>query len=133
MKIKDIDHIVITTSDLQKCFDFYTRILGMKKVYENGRYSLLFGNHRFNIHTRKAEFLPAALHPEYGSLDLCLTVEEDMQAIIQEIQRKSYPIEFGPVERHGALGTMQSIYLRDPDGNLIELSSYRKEKQECNF
>lgn len=124
MKFKNIDHIVITTENLGACLHFYVDILGMELDQSNNRYALKFGRQKFNIHTRKAEFLPAAANPTYGSLDLCLIVEDDIDDVKHEIESKGYPIELGPVVRHGALGEMQSIYLRDPDGNLIELSKY---------
>ncbi|MCH4039366.1 MAG: VOC family protein [Lachnospiraceae bacterium] len=124
MKIKNIDHLVITTQNLDACLHFYADILGMECDVSNGRYLVRFGNQKFNIHTKKAEFLPAAAFPTYGSLDLCLVVDGDIETVKQEIAEKGYPIEEGPVIRHGALGEMKSIYLRDPDGNLIELSSY---------
>lgn len=128
MKIENLDHLVITTQDLDACLGFYVNVLGMRCEERNGRYSVCFGTHgfeKFNIHTRKAEFLPAAAHPAYGSLDLCLVVDEKISAVKREIEESGYPIEEGPLIRHGARGEMQSIYLRDPDGNLIELSSYR--------
>ena len=124
MKISHIDHLVITTQNLNACLHFYVDILNMKHEYHDNRHSLVFGNEKFNIHTRKAEFLPAAENPTYGSLDLCLIIDGDMNQVKQEIENKGYPIELGPVTRHGAQGEMTSIYLRDPDGNLIELSSY---------
>lgn len=124
MKIQKVDHLVITTSDLDKCLAFYVGILGMELDESNNRFALRFGESKFNIHTRKAEFLPAAQNPTYGSLDLCLRMDEPIDEIVKEIEAKGYPIEEGPVIRHGALGTMQSVYLRDYDGNLIEISSY---------
>ncbi|WP_443653260.1 VOC family protein [Dialister hominis] len=124
MKYKTIDHIVITTENLEACLHFYVDILGMRAEEKNGRYALFFGNQKFNIHTRKAEFLPAAGNPEYGSLDLCLAIEGSIEDAEKEIKEKGSAIEEDPVTRHGALGEMKSIYLRDPDGNLIELASY---------
>lgn len=124
MKIENIDHIVLITAALEPCLHFYTYILGMKHVEWDGRHALSFGVHKFNIHTRKGEFQPAAKVPEYGSLDVCLIVEDDIHALKAEIERKGWPVELGPVTRHGALGEMQSLYLRDPDGNLIELAHY---------
>lgn len=126
MKVKAIDHLVITTSNLEKCLAFYVGILGMELDESNNRYALRFGKSKFNIHTRKAEFLPAAQNPTYGSLDLCLIVDTFIDEIVKEIKDKGYPIEEGSVIRHGALGAMQSVYLRDYDGNLIEISSYNK-------
>lgn len=124
MKFKNIDHIVITTQNLDACLHFYVDILGMELDQKNGRYALRFGKQKFNIHTRKAEFLPAAGHPTYGSLDLCLILDGSLDEAKTEIEGKGYPIELGPVTRHGARGEMRSIYLRDPDGNLVELAEY---------
>ncbi|WP_298464649.1 VOC family protein [uncultured Mitsuokella sp.] len=126
MKFKNIDHIVITTQDLKACLHFYVDILGMELDQRNGRYAVRFGSQKFNIHTRTAEFLPAAEHPTYGSLDLCLILDGSLDMAKAEIERKGYPIELRPVTRHGACGEMRSIYLRDPDGNLIELAEYHK-------
>ena len=123
MRYRNIDHLVITTRNLQDCLHFYIDVLGMEPD-SNGRYAVRFGTQKFNIHTRKAEFLPAAGNPAYGSLDLCLIVEDSLDQAVQELESKGWPIELGPVTRHGALGEMRSLYLRDPDGNLIELSSY---------
>ncbi len=123
MKIKNIDHIVITTRDLKRCLEFYVGILGMTDVEHDDRHSLLFGDCKINIHTRKGEFKPAALNPEYGSQDFCLIVD-DVEKAEREITEKGYQIEEGIVERHGAKGTMRSLYLRDADGNLVELSQY---------
>ena len=128
MKIMNLDHLVITTKDIDACLHFYVDILYMKCDQNNGRYAIYFGdrnNQKFNIHTRKAEFLPATTHPTYGSLDLCLVVEENIESVKQEIENKGYPIEEGPVIRHGAMGKMTSISLRDPDGNLVELCHYQ--------
>ena len=121
-KIKNIDHIVLTTQNLQKCLDFYQNILNMQLDSSNNRYALKFGNQKINIHQQKGEFQPAALAPTYGSLDLCFIVEDILQ-VKSEIEAKNYPIELGIVERTGATSKLQSIYLRDPDGNLIELAS----------
>lgn len=123
MKFKNIDHLVITTADLHACLHFYVDMLGMELDERRGRYAVKFGDSKFNIHTQKAEFLPAAENPTYGSLDLCLEVE-NLDEAIGEIRAAGYPIELGPVVRHGAHGEMQSVYLRDPDGNLVELCWY---------
>ena len=125
MNIKNLDHLVITTRNLDSCLHFYVKILGVACDRSNGRYAVRFGNQKFNIHTKKAEFLPAAAHPTCGSLDLCLVVDGDLDSVKREIERKGYSIEEVPVARHGALGDMESVYLRDPDGNLVELCSYR--------
>lgn len=125
MKIQTIDHLVLTTEKLEECLHFYGEVLGMKITHENNRYALHFGNQKINIHTRKGEFQPAAANPSYGSLDICFVVNDSVENIQKEIKEKDYPIEEGIVKRHGAKGDMHSIYLRDPDGNLIELCSYQ--------
>ncbi len=125
MRITDIDHIVLTTNDLEACLRFYTDILGMEKREAKGRFSLWFGRHKINIHTRPAEFLPAAANPVPGSLDLCFEMEDDIASVYAELKRKKAPLITGIVERNGAKGEMRSVYLRDPDGNLVELASYR--------
>lgn len=124
MNITGLDHLVITTQDIDKCIAFYEGILGLRHEVKNGKHAFYFGRQKINIHTRPAEFLPAAAHPTYGSQDLCLLVEGDIDAIKGEIEAKGYPIEEGVVLRHGALGEMHSIYLRDTDGNLIEIAVY---------
>ena len=127
MKIDHLDHLVITTQDLEKCLHFYVEILGMELDDSNNRYAVKFGNQKFNIHRGKAEFLPAARNVTYGSQDICLIAEGDIHEIKSEIEAKGWPVELGIVQRTGACGAMNSIYLRDPDENLIEISVYRKE------
>ncbi len=124
MNITGLDHLVITTQDIDKCVAFYEGVLGLRHEVENGKHAFYFGRQKINIHTRPAEFLPAAVHPTYGSQDLCLLAEGDIDAIKSELEAKGYPIEEGVVLRHGALGEMHSIYLRDADGNLIEIAVY---------
>lgn len=91
MKYKTIDHIVITTENLEACLHFYVDILGMRAEEKNGRYALFFGNQKFNIHTRKAEFLPAAGNPEYGSLDLCLAMKAASKMPKRKSRKKAAP------------------------------------------
>ena len=124
MKITGIDHLVLTTNNLEACLRFYSDVLGMDVVHTNGRYALHFGKQKINIHTKAAEFLPAADHPQSGSLDICFVVDEPIEMVYRELTNKGIPLETGIVGRHGALGKMKSIYLRDPDGNLVELCSY---------
>lgn len=126
MKIKNLDHIVITTQDLEKCLHFYVDVLDMELDDNNDRYAVKFGSQKFNIHRKKAEFLPAAQNVTYGSQDLCLIAEGDINQIKEEIEKKGYPIELGVVKRTGACGPIDSVYLRDPDGNLVEISVYIK-------
>lgn len=124
MKIVGIDHLVITAADPEESIKFYTEILGMQ--LEKGEHlALKFGSQKINLHRKKAEFLPAAVNPVCGSADLCLLVDGEIDTVYEELQRRRVWSELGEiVERTGARGKMRSIYLRDPDGNLIELSSY---------
>ena len=126
MKIKNIDHIVVTTQDLEKCLYFYGEILGMEIDDANNRYAVKFGNQKINIHRGKAEFLPAAANVTFGSVDICLIAEGNIEEIKQELESKNFPIELGIVGRTGANGPIDSIYLRDPDQNLVEISVYKK-------
>lgn len=124
MKISRLDHFVLTTEHLDECLNFYSNVMGMDIERNNQRYSLRFGNQKINIHTRKAEFLPAAKFPQSGSLDICLVTDEPIEKVYQELWAKNVDLETDIVERHGALGKMRSLYLRDPDGNLIEICHY---------
>lgn len=123
MIITRFDHIVITTQDLEKCLHFYVDILGMELDDAHNRYAVKFGNQKINIHRKKAEFLPAARNVTYGSQDICLLAEGRIEDIEAELIGKGVEIELGIVPRTGACGPISSIYLRDPDGNLIEIST----------
>lgn len=125
MKVARFDHIVITTQDLEKCLHFYVDVLDMELDNRNDRYAVKFGEQKINIHRKKAEFLPAAQNVTYGSQDICLIAEGNIEEIKAEIEAKGYPIELGIVGRTGAMGPIDSIYLRDPDGNLVEISVYK--------
>lgn len=96
----------------------------MKLLEKDGRYAFRFGQQKINIHTKKGEFQPAAGNVQYGSLDFCLIVDEPIEDIYAELKEKGAAIELGIVSRTGAVGPIKSIYLRDPDENLIEISSY---------
>lgn len=127
MKIRNIDHFVITTSDLKACLDFYVGLVGMEHREINGHHNLYFPNGKISIHSRKGEFQPAAEYPTCGSQDFCLIVDGDLKDVKAELEAKHAPIISDIVERHGAYGAMRSFYLRDPDGNLVELSSYNRD------
>ena len=124
MKIKNIDHFVITTQDFQACINFYVGILGMEHRESNGHHNLYFPGGKISIHTKKGEFQPAALNPSYDSQDFCLIIDDDLENVQQELAAKGITPLTDIVERHGANGAMRSLYVRDPDGNLVELSSY---------
>lgn len=125
MKIKRIDHFVLVTQDLQKCLDFYMGVLGLKHICKNSHHALKFGKSKINIHTKKGEFEPYAKSPEIGSADFCLITDKKIGKIKKKLNHLGVQIELGIVGRNGALGVMKSIYLRDPDGNLVEIASYK--------
>jgi len=125
MKIKQIDHIVLTVKNIDKTVEFYTTILGMKKeVFGEDRIALKFGTQKINLHQSDTIATPKAQEPTVGSMDLCFIVEDDINIIYNRLKKKSIPILEGVVDRTGANGKIRSIYLNDVDGNLIELSNY---------
>lgn len=126
MQIKNIDHIVIVVSDIEKAIKFYCEILGMQLCKNNGRISLKFGSQKINLHKFEGEFLPSAKYPKKGSTDICFVVDDLIENVRAELLEKGVKFELDIVERNGALGAMKSLYLYDFDGNLIELSSYKK-------
>lgn len=128
MRLERFDHLVLTTADLDACLRFYVDLLGMELDGTNQRYALRFGDQKINIHRRPAEFLPAAARPAPGSADFCLVAAGDIKEIFAELRAKNAPFELPEITaRTGALGPIDSIYLRDPDGNLVEISTYRKD------
>ena len=121
--IRSVDHIVLTTRDLERCLDFYTRVLGMRiERYGANRIALRFGDHKFNVHPPGFEAGIKARIPTPGSLDLCILADRPLDEVIAHLGRERVPIEEGPVNRTGARFTIRSVYVRDPDGNLIEIS-----------
>ncbi|AZA59629.1 VOC family protein [Chryseobacterium indoltheticum] len=125
MQIKNIDHLVLTVADINKTIDFYTNILGFEVVtFGNNRKALTFGNQKINLHQKEKEFEPKAEHPTTGSADLCFISETDIDDVLEELKQKNIEIIEGVVERTGAIGKIKSVYFRDPDLNLIEISNY---------
>jgi len=121
--IKSVDHIVLTTRDLDRCLDFYTRVLGMRvERYGQGRIALAFGEHKFNVHPPGFDAGIKARTPTPGSLDLCFLADRPLDQVIAHLKREKVPIEEGPVVRTGARFPIRSVYVRDPDENLIEIS-----------
>lgn len=132
MQIDRLDHLVLTVASVDVTVDFYTRVLGMQAVtFGAGRIALNFGTSKINLHQAGREFEPKARRPTPGSADLCLVVSGDIPRVMAELAAAGVPIEEGPVERTGALGTMTSCYLRDPDQNLIELSHYPDQDRQA--
>ena len=125
MQISHLDHLVLTVQDIGRSVDFYTRVLGMQPVvFGEGRTALAFGEQKINLHQAGAEFEPHAHRPTSGSADLCFIVAEPLEQVIAELQAKGVELLMGPVMRTGAQGPIRSVYLLDPDLNLIELSNY---------
>lgn len=126
MRIDRLDHLVLTVADIDATTDFYTRVLGMKAVtFGAGRTALAFGQSKINLHQAGHEFEPKAHRPTPGSADLCLITTDSLDRVVEELVRHDVPIEEGPVERTGATGPILSVYFRDPDRNLIEVSTYQ--------
>jgi catechol 2,3-dioxygenase-like lactoylglutathione lyase family enzyme len=124
MDLEAIDHVVLTVRDIPASVAFYTRVLGMREViFGNDRRALAFGGCKLNLHQAGREFEPKAAHPTPGAVDLCLLARTPVADIACHLAAHGVSIEEGPIERTGAQGRILSIYVRDPDGNLIELST----------
>jgi catechol 2,3-dioxygenase-like lactoylglutathione lyase family enzyme len=125
MEIDRLDHLVLTVADVDATVDFYERVLGMTPVtFGAGRRALAFGEQKINLHQAGAEFEPKALRPTPGSADLCLVTRADLDDVERRLREVGVEIEEGPVDRTGALGPIRSVYFRDPDLNLLEVSVY---------
>ncbi len=125
MKIDRIDHLVLTVRDIDASCAFYTTVLGMQEVsFGTGRKAVAFGDEKINFHQAGKEFEPKALRPTPGSGDLCFTTSKTMPEIIAHLQTCKVKVIEGPVKRTGAKGPMTSVYVRDPDQNLIEIATY---------
>jgi catechol 2,3-dioxygenase-like lactoylglutathione lyase family enzyme len=125
IRIDRIDHVVLTVRDIEATCAFYTRVLGMAVVtFGAGRRALVFGAQKINLHQAGREFEPKAQHPTPGSADLCLIAAGPLDDAVAHLQACGVAIVEGPVARTGATGPIRSVYLRDPDANLIEVSTY---------
>lgn len=121
--IKSIDHIVLTTRDLDKCVAFYVEVLGMRlENYGAGRIAFRFGDQKFNVHPPGFDASIKARTPTPGSLDLCFLADCPLEDVIARLKKHGIAIEEGPSVRTGARFPIQSVYVRDPDDNLIEIS-----------
>jgi len=125
MRIERLDHLVLTVRDIAATCDFYSTVLGMQVVtFGEGRKALAFGQQKFNLHEAGREFEPKAEAPTPGSADLCLIADGPLKDVIDHLRTCGVPVLEGPVKRTGALGPITSVYFRDPDQNLIEVSTY---------
>lgn len=124
MQVTGLDHLVLTVASIEATCTFYEKVLGMKReLFADNRTALKFGSQKINLHEAGREFEPKAVHPTPGSEDLCFIVD-DVEAAQRRLESENVEIIEGPVARTGAIGELRSIYCRDPDGNLIELSQY---------
>lgn len=124
MTLESLDHLVLTVSDLQTSVRFYTQVLGMThEVFGAGRHALKFGLQKINLHPAASPIQPHAASPCPGSADLCFLTSTPLQQVIRTLHDHAVEIESGPVTRTGAQGPILSVYFRDPDGNLLEVSN----------
>lgn len=124
MKIDSLDHLVLTVSDMDAIISFYSRIMGMKVIaFGDGRKALSFGKQKINLHQYGKEFEPKAQQPTPGSADLCFLTSVSLVDVINHLTAYGVSILEGPVQRTGATGPILSIYFRDPEMNLIEVSN----------
>ncbi|KOS59807.1 VOC family protein [Lysinibacillus agricola] len=125
MKITHLDHLVLTVKNIDKTCSFYTQALGMEMVtFREGRKALSFGQQKINLHEVGKEFEPKAAKPTSGSADLCLITDVPLLDVINHFKKLGIAIEEGPIQRTGAIGPITSVYIRDPDDNLIEVANY---------
>lgn len=125
MRVDSLDHLVLTVADVQTSVDFYVRVLGMERVvFGEGRVALRFGDQKINLHPAAAPLSPHARHPTCGSGDLCFVTSQLPATWMAHLAACGVAVEEGLVSRTGALGSMTSLYCRDPDGNLIEIAHY---------
>ena len=123
--IDRIDHIVLTVADVERSLEFYGCVLGMEPItFAGGRRGLSFGRQKLNLHQAGREFEPKALKPGPGAIDLCFISPTPLADVLAHLKDHGIHVIQGPVEKTGALGPMQSVYFRDPDGNLVEVSNY---------
>lgn len=124
IEIDRIDHIVLTVFDLDRTCDFYSRVLGMKPVtFGEGRRALAFGRQKLNLHLSGREFEPKALKPVPGAIDVCFITDTPLEQVVAHIESCGVKIVEGPVPKTGATGPLNSVYIRDPDGNLVEIAN----------
>ena len=125
MKIDRIDHIVLTVESIDVTIEFYGRVLGMEPItFAGGRRGLAFGAQKINLHSAENPYPEKAKKPTPGSGDFCMITKTPMTDVIDHFKAENVAVEVGPIPKSGAKGNLTSIYFRDPDGNLLELSNY---------
>ncbi|MCF6777327.1 VOC family protein [Thiotrichales bacterium 19X7-9] len=123
--IDHLDHLVLTVKDIEATCKFYEQVLNMQVItFKGSRKALKFGQQKINLHQKGYEFEPKALKPTPGSADLCFITQMPLNQLIDQLKAQQIMIEEGPVNRTGACGDIISVYFRDPDHNLIEVSNY---------
>ncbi|XP_074530496.1 glyoxalase domain-containing protein 5 [Halichoeres trimaculatus] len=131
VEVSHLDHLVLTVKSVQDTVNFYTSVLGMEVItFKGNRKALGFGQQKFNLHQLGQEFEPKAKCPTSGSADLCLITKTPLATVAAHLKVCGVQIEEGPVERTGAVGTITSLYFRDPDYNLVEVSNYKQSSSE---
>jgi len=126
MTIDRIDHLVLTVADIDATIQFYEEVMGMQAVTSpGGRVALKFGSQKLNLHQKGKEFEPKAQYPTPGAIDICFIIDEPVEQVKTELENKGIATQ-GLFERSGATGKIRSVYFRDPDMNLIEVSNYIK-------
>jgi len=124
MKIDSLDHLVLTVEDIEITSDFYSRVLGMEIVTSgSGRKALSVGSQKINLHEHGKEFEPKAQHPTPGSADLCFITSVPLSEVVTHLSSCKVAVIEGPIQRRGSTGPILSVYFRDPDMNLIEVSN----------
>jgi catechol 2,3-dioxygenase-like lactoylglutathione lyase family enzyme len=126
MKIDSIDHVVFTVKDIEATCDFYSKVLGMKIVtFGQGRKALAFGSQKINLQQLGRESTLIAGKPTSRSADICFITSVPLSEVVTHLSSFGVKLIGGPIERDGARGVMMSVYFRDPDLNLVEVSNYR--------
>ncbi|QNX60946.1 VOC family protein [Acinetobacter seifertii] len=124
MKISHLDHLVLTVASIENTCNFYQTVLGFEVItFKGDRKALQFGNQKINLHQQGKEFEPKALQPTPGSADLCFISDTPISEVVAHLNQLNIQIEEGPIERTGAMHPILSVYIRDPDQNLIEISN----------